>query len=137
MLEFKTPKNNRLLSCSATSELVTIYTLVKNQTLEQTHLIGDIRTTDPEISYGVEFGRITNVIENKKLYRSYFMTMQSGSGGNKFRHFVTDDPDLFDFAVSSLKIAAMVKVHYSERFSLRNLFGLSSMSFVSAIEIVD
>lgn len=137
VLEFKTPKKNALLSCSATNELVTIYPVDKNQTMEQTQFIGSIHTNDPEISSGVEFGRIVNVIENKDLFRSYFMTIQMGSGGSNFRHFVMDDPDLFDFSVRCLKMAAMVKIYYSERFSVRNLFGLSSMSFVSAIEIVD
>lgn len=137
VLEFKTPKKNALLSCSAANELVAVYPVVGSQVLEQTHLIGDINTTDPEISRGIEFGRIVNVIENKNLLRSYFMTIQIGSGGSKFRHFVMDDPELFDFAIRSLRIAAMVKIHYSERFSVRNLFGLSSMSFVSEIEIVD
>ncbi|SDY81524.1 hypothetical protein [Nitrosomonas sp. Nm33] len=137
VLEFKTPKKNALLSCSATNELVTIYPVDKNQTLEQTHFIGRIHTNDPEISSGIEFGRIVNVIENKDLLRSYFMTIQMGGGGSSFRHFVMDDPDLFDFAVKCLKIGAMVRIYFSERFSVRNLFGLSSMSFVSEIEIVD
>lgn len=136
VLEFKTPKNNKLLSCSATNELVAIYPVDESQTLEQTHFIGSIHTNDPEISSGVEFGRIVNLIENQDLFRSYFMTIQIGSGGSKFRHFVMDDPDLFDFALKSLKTAAMVRVYYSERFSMRNLFGLSSMSYVSEIEIV-
>ena len=137
VLEFKTPKKNALLSCSATNELMAIYPVDENQTIEQAHFIGSIHTNDPEISSGVEFGRIVNVIENKDRFRNYFMTIQMGSGGSKFRHFVMDDPDLFDFAVKCLKMAARVKIHYSERFSMRNLFGLSSMSFVSEIEVVD
>lgn len=137
VLEFKTPKSNALLSCSAINELLTIYPVVKNQTLEQKQLIGRILSTDPEISRGVEFGRIANVIENRRLIRSYFMTIQIGSSGNQFRHFVMDDPDLFDFAINCLKTATMVRVHYSERYSISNQFGISFISYVSKIEVVD
>ena len=137
VLEFKTPRQNSLLSCTSINELVVVYPVEKSQPLEYTHLIGDIRTTGPEISHGVEYGRIINVIKNKNLFNFYFMTIQIGSGGSKFRHFVIDDTDLFDFAVKSLQVAALVKVHYSERIPRRNLFGLSSMSYVSEIEMVD
>lgn len=137
VLEFKTPKSNALLSCSATNELLAIYPVVKDQTLEETYLIGNILSTDPEISRGVEFGRITNVIEDKDSFRSYSMTIQIGSGGNQFRNFIMNDPDLFDFAVNCLKMATMVRVHYSERYSVSNRFGMSAMSYVSEIEVVD
>lgn len=137
VVEFRTPKSNVLLSCSATHELLAIYTVVKNQALEQTQLVGSILSTDPEISRGVEFGRITNVIENKNSFRNYSMTIQIGSGGNQFRHFIMNDPDLFDFAVNCLKMAIMVRVHYSERYSVKNRFGVNPMSYVSKIVVVD
>ena len=137
VLEFKTPKNNNLLSCSAINELVAVYPVdeYQAQALEQTHLIGDVLTNNPEIAKGIEFGRIVNVIKNEGSHRNYFMTIQIGGGGSKFHHFVMDDPDLFAFSIISLKTAAMVKIHYSERLS--NSFGLNSMSFVSEIEIID
>lgn len=137
VLEFKTPKNNNLLSCSAANELVAVYPVDEYQALEKTHLIGDIRTNDPEISKGIAFGRIVNVIKARNLYRNYFMTIQIGGGGSKFRHFVMEDPDLFAFSVVSLKTAAMAKIHYSERSTLGNRSGLNSMSFVSEIKIID
>lgn len=137
VVEFKTPKSNALLSCSATHELLAIYPVDKKQTLEQTQLVGSILSTDPEISRGVEFGRITNVIENKYSFRTYSMTIQIGSGGNQFRHFIMNDPDLFDFAVNCLKMATMVRVHYSERYSVSNRSGVNAMSYVSKIEVVD
>lgn len=65
------------------------------------------------------------------------MTIQIGSGGNQFRHFIMNDPDLFDFAVNCLKMATMVRVHYSERYSVSNRSGVSAMSYVSKIEVVD
>jgi len=109
-----------------------------NQPLEQKHLVGDIHTMDREISYGVEFGRITNVIKNKGTSRSYFMTMQVGNGGSKFRHFMIDDPDIYDFAVTVLKNAAMVRVHYSDRLTTSiGFYGFYFRSMVSEIEIVD
>ncbi|WP_292988811.1 hypothetical protein [Nitrosomonas sp.] len=136
VIEYKTPRNNTLLSCSAINELVDIYLIDRNLPLEQLHLIGDIRTFEPEVSYGVEFGRITNVIKNKNAVRNYFMTMQIGESGDKFRHFAMDDRDLYEFAIKSLRMAAMVKVHYSERLANRNIFGHRTRLFVSEIEIV-
>ena len=138
VLKFTTPKDNSLLSCSSTNELMEIYPIIKNQPLEQKHLVGDIHTMDREISYGVEFGRITNVIKNKGTSRSYFMTMQVGNGGSKFRHFMIDDPDIYDFAVTVLKNAAMVRVHYSDRLtSSSGFYGFYFRSMVSEIEIVE
>jgi hypothetical protein len=137
VLEFKTPKSTSLLSCSAINELVAVYPVDEYQALEQTHLIGDIRTNNPEIAKGIEFGRIVNVIKNRGSYRNYFMTIQIGGGGSKFRHFVMEDPDLFAFSIKSLKTAAITKIHYSERHTLSNSSGLNSMSFVSEIEIID
>lgn len=137
VLEYKTPKKSSLLSCSAANELIRVSPVIKDQSLDKTQFEGDIRTFDREISYGVEFGRITNVIQNKNVIRSYFMTIQVGIGGNKFRHFVMDDPDLFHFAVESLKIAAKVRVHYSDRISSATIYGYNVRSFVSKIEIID
>jgi hypothetical protein len=137
VVKYKTPRRSALLNCSATHELVEIYPVIKDQSLDETQLVGDIRTFAPEVSYGVEFGRITNAIENRNKNRSYFMTLQVGNNGNKFRHFVTDDPNLYDFAVESLKIAAKVRVHYSDRFSSRTIYGYNVRSFVSEIEIVE
>ncbi|SER49342.1 hypothetical protein SAMN05421690_103113 [Nitrosomonas sp. Nm51] len=135
VIEYKTPRSNTLLSCSAINELVDIYLVDKNISLTQAHLIGDIRTFEPEISYGVEFGRITNVIKNKNLMRNYFMTMQIGESGDKFRHFVMDDRDLYHFAIEGLRMGALVKVHYSERLANRNIFGHRTRLFVSEIEV--
>lgn len=138
VLKFTTPKDNSLLSCASVNELMDVYPIIQNQPLEQKHFIGDIRTMDREISYGVEFGRITNVIKNKSAMRSYFMTMQVGNSGSKFRHFMMDDPDLYDFAVAALKNAAMVRIHYSDRLtSSTGFYGFHSRSMVSEIEIVD
>ena len=133
----KMPRSSALLSCPALNELVEVYLVDKNIIPEQTHFIGDIRTFGSEVSYGVEFGRITNIIKNKNLARNYFMTMQIGKSGDKFRHFVMDDRDLYHFAVNSLKMAALVKVHYSERLVNRNIYGHRTRLFVSEIEIVD
>ena len=138
VLEFTTPKKNSLLSCSSLNELKAIYPVSQHPPMEQKHFVGDIRTLDREIAYGVEYGRITNVIKNKGEMRSYFMTMQVGNGGNKFRHFVMDDPELYDFAVTVLKNAAMVKVHYSDRLTNpRDFYGFRSRSMVAEIEIVE
>ena len=137
VLEFKTPKSNTLLSCSSVNEMVAVYLTNRNQPLEHKHLIGDIYTSDPEISYGVEFGRITNLIKNKGMNRNYYLTIQIGNGGSKFRHFMIDDHDLYDFAVKALKNAAMVKVHYSDRVSHGNSYGQGTRSMVSEIEITD
>lgn len=138
VLKFTTPKDNSLLSCSSVNELMEVYPIIKNQPLEQKHLVGDIYTMDKEISHGVEFGRITNVIKNKSTSRSYFMTMQVGNGGSKFRHFMIDDPDLYDFAVTVLKNAAMVRVHYSDRLtSSSDFYGFHFRSMISEIEIVE
>lgn len=138
VLEFKTPKNNSLLSCSSVNELVEVYPAIQNQSLEQGHIVGSIYTTDREISHGVEFGRITNLIKNKGANRSYFMTIQVGTNGSKFRHFAIDDHELYDFAITALKNSIIVKVHYSDRLaSFTNFYGLESRSVVSEIEAVD
>ncbi len=137
VLEFKTPKSNSLLSCSAAHELVAIYPVDKDHALEQTRSIGNSLITDPETASGVDFGRITNVIENKSTIRDYFMTIQIGNGGNQFRNFIMNDPDLFNFAVNCLKTAAMVRIHYSERYSFSNRFGTPTLSYVMEIEVVD
>lgn len=138
VLEFKTPKNNSLLSCSSVNELVAVYPVTQNQPLEQKQFVGNIYTMDQEVSHGVELGRITNLIRNKGANRSYFMTIQVGTGGSKFRHFVIDDHDLYDFAITALKNATIVKVHYSDRLAFfTNFYGLGSRSVVSEIEAVD
>jgi len=138
VLEFKTPKNNSLLSCSSVNELVAVYPVIQNQPLEQKHFVGNIYTMDREISHGVEFGRITNLIKNKGANRSYFMTIQVGTGGSKFRHFIIDDHELYDFVITALKNATIVKVHYSDRLaSITSFYGLGSRSVVSEIEAVD
>ncbi len=137
VIEYKMPRSSSLLSCSSFNELVDIYLVDKNLTSDQSHFIGDIRAFGREISYGIEFGRITNVIENKDRINNYFMTMQIGNSGDKFRHFTMDDRDLFHFAIKSLQMAAMVKVHYSERLINRNIYGHRTRLFVSEIEIVD
>ncbi len=136
VIEYKTPRSNSLLSCSALNELVDIYLVDNNAALEQTHLIGDIWAFGPEVSYGVEYGRITNVIKNKNAPRSYFMSMQIGDSGDKFRHFVIDDHDLYEYSIEILRTAAMVKVHYSERLANKNIYGHRTRLFVSEIEVV-
>ena len=137
VVKYKTPRRSSLLNCSAKNELLEIYPVIKDQLSDETQLVGDIRTFAQEVSYGVEFGRITNAIKNKRVNRSYFMTLQVGNNGNKFRHFVTDDHDLFNFAVKSLKTAAKVRVHYSDRLSIRTIYGANIRSFISEIEIVE
>lgn len=137
VLEYKTPKKSSLLSCSATNELVEIYLMVETEYLGETELEGDIRTFDNEISQGIDFGRITNAIKNRNVNRSYFLTVQIGNSGNKFRHFVLDDHDLFEFALESLKISAKVRVYYSDRISSANLHGQNIRSFVWKLEIID
>lgn len=137
VLEFKTPKSTALISCSSAHELVAIYPLDKEHIWEQTYSEGNSLITDQEIANGVNFGRITNVIENQNLIRNYFMTIQVGNGGNQFRHFIMNDPALFDFAINCLKTATMVRVHYSERFSLSKRFGMQTLSYVMKIEVAD
>lgn len=137
ILEYKTPKKSSLLSCSAANELVGIYPMTDAEYLGQTEHEGDIRTFDNEIAMGVDFGRITNAIRNRNVNRSYFLTVQLGNSGDKFRHFVMDDPELFEFAIESLKISAKVRVHYSDRISSANLHGRNIRSFVWKLEIID
>ncbi|UJP05833.1 MAG: hypothetical protein LZF61_02330 [Nitrosomonas sp.] len=137
VLAFTFPKNNNLLSCSSVYELQEIYPVNQDHVWEQKHFVGDIYTSDPETSYGVEFGRITNLIKNKSVNRIYYMTLQVGNGGSKFRHFMIDDHDLYEFAINALKSAVMVKVHYSDRISYGNSYGLGARSVVAEIEVVE
>ncbi len=137
VVEYRTPKSSRLLSCSATNELLAISPVTEDYNLEIKQFVGNISTFDREVSHGVEFGRITNLIHNKDSFRSFFMTIQVGNGGDRFRHFVIDDSDLFEFAVENLKIANRVKIHYSDRLSTRTFDRQVIKSFVSEIEVID
>ncbi len=137
VIKYKMPRRSSLLNCSAKHELLEIYPVIKDQTLDETQFVGDIRTFAQEVSYGVEFGRITNAIKNKNRSRSYFMTLQVGNNGNRFRHFVTDDPETYEFAVASLRMAAKVRIHFSDRLSTRTIYGATVRSFISEIEIVE
>lgn len=101
ILEYKTPKKSSLLSCSAVNELVNIYPMSDAKYPGTTEHEGDIRTFDNEISLGVDFGRITNTIKNRNVNRSYFLTVQLGNNGDKFRHFVMDDPELFNLPLKA------------------------------------
>lgn len=137
VLEYKTPKKSSLLSCSAVNELVEIYPMTDTEYFGETEYEGDIRTFDREVSLGVDFGRITNVIRNKNTIRSYFLTVQLGNNGDKFRHFIMDDPELFKFAIESLKVSAKVRVHYSDRLSGTSLHERNIRSYVWKLEIID
>jgi len=82
--------------------------------------------------------RLGALFKNKDANRSYFMTIQVGTGGSKFRHSVIDDHDLYDFAITPKKNATIVKVHYRDRLAFfTNFYGLGSRSVVSEIEAVD
>jgi len=137
VVEFKFPRSNDLLSCAQPDELLEIYTVDQDFSWEQKHFVGDIYTSDPEVSRGVKIGRITKLTKNKDMSRIYYMTMQIGRGGSNFHHFMTDDDDLYDFAISALKNAALVKVHYSDRRSYGNVYGLGLRSVVAEIEVMD
>lgn len=67
----------------------------------------------------------------------YHMTLQIGRGGSNFHHFMINDHDLYDFAISALKNAALVKVHDSDRRSYGNAYGLGLKSVVAEIEAID
>ena len=120
VLTHKTPKQSSFLSCSATNELVEVYPVDEYQPLDLTQVEGSKVTLGPEISSGVESGLITNVIENRQINRTYFLTVQLGGSGSRFRHFSINDPDLFDFAIESLKMAMKVRLHYVDRMSRQN-----------------
>jgi len=137
VIEFKFPKSNDLLSCAQPNELLEIYLVDQDSSWEQKHFIGDIHTSDPEVSRGVKIGRITNLTKNKNMSRIYYMTMQIGRGGSNFHQFMIDDHDLYDFAINALKNAALVKVHYSDRRSYGNAYGLGLRSIVAEIEVID
>ncbi len=132
VVEFKTPRRSSMLSCSAIAEFVAIYSVEENDAPDETALEGNISTFEIEVSHGVEYGRITNAVRNRSISRTYYLTVQVGGSGNKFSHFIMNDRDLYEFAVTSLKAAAMVKVHYSERLSGR---GSRNRLYVKAIEI--
>lgn len=137
VVEFKFPKSNDLLSCAQPNELLEIYTVDQDFSWEQKHFIGNIHTSDPEVSSGVKVGRITNLTRDKNVSRIYYMTLQIGRGGSNFHHFMIDDLDLYDFAINALKNAALVKVHYSDRRSYGNAYGLGLRSVVAEIEVID
>ncbi|WP_374563420.1 hypothetical protein [Nitrosomonas sp.] len=137
VVEFKFPKSNDLLSCAQPNELLEIYTINQDASWEQKHFVGDIHTSDPEVSRGVKIGRITNLTKNKDMSRIYYMALQIGRGGSNFHHFMIDDHDLYDFAINALKNAALVKIHYSDRRSYGNAYGLGFRSVVAEIEVVD
>ena len=137
VVEFKFPKSNDLLSCAQPNELLEIYTVDQDFSWEQKHFIGNIHTSDPEVSSGVKVGRITNLTRDKNVGRIYYMTLQIGRGGSNFHHFMIDDHDLYDFAINALKNAALVKVHYSDRRSYGNAYGLGLRSVVAEIEVID
>lgn len=137
VVEFKFPKSNDLLSCAQPNELLDIYPVDQDFSWEQKHFIGNIHTSDPEVSNGVKVGRITNLTRNKNVSRIYYMTLQIGRGGSNFHHFMIDDHDLYDFAIYALKNAALVKVHYSDRRSYGNAYGLGLRSVVAEIEVID
>jgi hypothetical protein len=120
VLIHKTPKQSSLLSCSAANELVEIYPVDDYQPFDLTQIEGSKVTLSPEISSGVESGIITNVIKSRQINRHYFLTVQLGGSGSQFRHFVINDPDLFDFAIESLKMAVKLRLHYVDRLSRRN-----------------
>lgn len=137
VVEFTFPRSSDLLSCTQTNELQEIYPANQDFLWEQKHFIGDIHTSDSEVSRGVKIGRITNLTKNKDVSRIYYMTLQIGRSGSSFHQFMIDDHDLYDFAISALKNAALVKVHYSDRRSYGNAYGLGFRSVVAEIEVID
>lgn len=137
IVEFVFPKRNSLLSCPSINEFQEIYPVYQDLVWEQKHYIGNIHASDPEVSWGIEYGRITNLTKDLRMNRVYYMTLQVGASGNKFHHFMIDDHDLYEFAISVLRNAAMIKVGYSDRRSYGNRFGFGSRSIVSEIEIID
>ena len=137
VLTHKTPKQSSLLSCSATNELVEIYPVDEYQPLDLTQIEGSKVTLSPEISSGVESGRITNVIKSRQINRNYFVTVQLGGSGSQFRHFVINDPDLFDFAIESLKMAVKVRLHYTDRLSRRGYYGNNIKSLIWKMEMIE
>jgi len=134
VIEFKTPRRSSMLSCSAIAEITAIYPVEENDLPDAAAVEGSISTFELEVAHGVEYGRITNAVHNKSINRTYYMTIQVGGNGNKFSHFVMNDPDLYEFAVKNLKAMALVKVHYSERLSDR---GPRNRLYVKTIEIVE
>lgn len=137
VLKHKTPKRSSLLSCSGTNELVEVSPISEEQLLDITEIEGSKVTFSPEISSGVEFGRITNVISSRQFNRNYFITVQIGSSGNQFRHFVINDSKLYDFAIESLKIAAKLRLHYVDQLSRRGYYGNNIKSLIWKIEIIE
>ena len=137
VLTHKTPKRSSLLSCSGTNELVDVYAKIEHQPLHINYVEGSKITLDPEVSSGVESGKITNVIKSRQFNRNYFMTIQVGGSGSQFRHFVIYDTDIYDFAIESLKMDASVRLHYVDRLSPRGYYGNNIKSLVWKIEIVE
>ena len=137
VLTHKTPKRSSFLSCSAANELVEVYPVDEYQPLDLTQIEGSKVTLSPEISSGVESGLITNVITSREINRNYFVTVQLGGSGSQFRHFVINDPDLFDFAIESLKMAVKVRLHYNDRLSRRGYYGNNIKSLIWKIEMIE
>lgn len=137
VLTHKRPKRTSLLSCSGTNELVDVYPVTEYQPLDITYVEGSKMTLGPEISSGVESGKITNVINSRQFSRNYFMTIQVGGSGSQFRHFVIYDTDIYDFAIESLKMGAKVRLHYVDRLSQRGYYGNNIKSLVWKMEIIE
>ncbi len=137
VLEYKTPRKSALLSCSAISELIHIYPVSQHRLLNQTQFITDELGLHNEVSSGVKFGVITNVMESEERNRRYSLTLQVGNSGNQFRHFNTMDPDLFRFAIECLKMAVSVRVHYIEQFSRGTNYDGATILHAWKVEILD
>lgn len=134
IVEFKTPRSSMFLSCSAIAEMISISLVTDENHHDETYLESNMPVLGMDAAYGVELGRITNTIKNKNISREYYLTLQVGGRGNRFSHFVITDHDLYDFAVTNLKVGTIVKVHYKKRLNSqqsRNRF------LVKGIEIVD
>ncbi len=136
VVEYKTPKNSSLLTCSASNELIEVYRVIKYQALDKTQFVSDSLALHGEISSGVEFGRIIKTKESRQQSKYYFLTLQIGNSGNLFRDLVTDDRELFYFAVECLKMAVKVRVHYIERLPGVSQYGNTRL-YVWKIEIID
>jgi len=134
IIEFKTPRNSKFLSCSAIAVMISIDLVEDDYSHNETYLEGDLPVLGIDVAYGMEYGRITNAVKNKNTRREYHLTLQVGGRGNKFSHFVLTDHDLYDFAVTALKTAAMVKVHYKSRLNSQQA---RNRLLIKAIEIVD
>ncbi len=112
VLQYKTPKRASFLECTAVNELLDIYPALNYQSQENIELESDSISLQGSSSSGIKFGRLVKATKSRQQFREHLLTLQIGNSGNQFKHFVTTDSDLFDFAIECLKTGAKVRVHY-------------------------